>query len=587
MDFVISTKKGEIRTRLTKISLLEYAKSNRKEGEFNDVKIAINDDVIPANRMVLSYSSTFFEKMFKTDMKKSGKNVVYLRNLEAKAVTKIIEYFYSGIIEINNKNVLQLLAAAHHLQVDEVKDFCSEFLQQVIIADTCANILATSRLYKLDALQKGAFQFIIDNSNAVTDKHCVNLLPNDDFVALIAQLDRSKTKETAVYRALVDWVKHKEKERSEIFPNLLNKLINFEKLPTEFLQSAVAKEKLVTQNSACLKTMMDVSIQLLNEKRILGAKKSKIISFGGRKSPSVVVDVFSLGDSLAQYPSLPVDSGKMICDNSTNCFYCFSSSAAWNGEYKLDEVPFRLKAIDKPVGFCQAAIHNSMLVVVVNQKSISRLQCYIFEFCSWIDGPPMRQTVSNSCELLSCNGSLYALGGMANSNCSSNVERLPSLSFQLYNYFCETTCLTEKKRNASFAFRTAEINTNPTTTPSIRFYGQWETTQHMQIPRNRFSAVSCSGRIYAIGGQTHASSATKSVERFDPTSNSWTYVSEMKHPRSDHAACLMDGKIYVVGGKDNDGEAVTAVECYDPSDDNWTIVGNLDRELCGHSLITA
>ena len=612
MDFTISMEKSEIRRRHKQISLLEYANSNREEGKFNDVKIEINDVIIPANRMVLSYCSTFFEKMFKTDMKESRENVAHLHDVDVSAVKQIVEYFYTGIIDINNENVLKVLAAADYLQLDEVKDFCSEFLQQVITTDSCANILAASKLYRLDSVEKVASQFIVDHFDSVTDKCCI--LTQNDFVALIAKLDRDKTKETYIYQALVEWVRYNEEERRNGFPNLL-KLIQFEKLPAEFLKSVVSNEELVSQSSLCLSLVMNVSVQLLHKQSIRSGKKTRIISFGGSELPSRVVDVFNcFGDSLTQYPNLPFNCSKVICGESKNVVYSIGS-AAWSGEYKLNDAFLHLKAVAKPNGYCQAAIHNNLLVVMVENGSVCRLKCFFPELRSWVDGPTMQLAGSNSCELVSSNESLYALGGVVNNNCSSNVELLPSLSFEKYDYSCNKNCLTaeEKSRlraycskcssrsSSLFSFgavpgtgESAFVHTTPPAAAVqsirsfIRVYGEWKTVQHMQIPRSSFSAVSCFGKIYAIGGQTHTSStnATKSVERYDPTTNSWTYVCEMNYPRSDHAACVMEGKICVVGGRDNDGEAVTAIECYDPSDDRWAIVGNLHQELCGHSLIT-
>ena len=603
MDFTISMEKSETRMRHTKISFLEYANSNRKEGKFNDVKIEINDVIIPANQMVLSYCSTFFEKMFETDMKESRENVTYLHDVDVSAVKEIIEYFYTGIIDISNENVLKILAAADYLQLDEVKDFCSEFLQQVITADSCANILAASKLYRLDSVEKDASRFIVDHFDAIADKCYV--FNHNDFVALIAKLDRDKTKETFIYQVLVEWVKYNEEERRNDFPSLL-KLIQFEKLPTEFLKSVVSKEDLVSQSSLCLSLVMNVSVQLLNKQSIKWGKRTRIISFGGSELPSGVVDVFNcFGDSLTQYPNLPFDCGKVVCGESKNVVYSIGNSI-WNGKYKLNDAFLHLKAVAKPYGYCQAAIHNDMLVVMVKNGSERWLKCFFPELHSWVDGPTMQLAGSNSCELVSSSESLYALGGVVNNNSPSNVELLPSLRFEKYDYSCNKNCLTAEefsrlraycnncgsRKQAGFFFsgqsRYANTTTSAAAVQSIRVCGQWKTVQHMQMPRSSFSAVSCFGKIYAIGGQTHTSStnATKSVERYDPTTNSWTYVCEMNYPRSDHAACVMEGKIYVVGGRDNDGVAVTAIECYNPSDDTWAIVGNLQQQLCGHSLIT-
>ena len=43
----------------------------------------------------------------------------------------------------------------------------------------------------------------------------------------------------------------------------------------------------------------------------------------------------------------------------------------------------------------------------------------------------------------------------------------------------------------------------------------WQVIQSMQIPRKWFSAVNCSGIVYAIGGTTNEGITTSAVEKYD------------------------------------------------------------------------
>ena len=77
----------------------------------------------------------------------------------------------------------------------------------------------------------------------------------------------------------------------------------------------------------------------------------------------------------------------------------------------------------------------------------------------------------------------------------------------------------------------------------------------------------------------------KSVEKYDPHSNTWVYVNEMNIERYGHSACVMQNKIYVVGGKNSKDEFVTQIECYDPLSGNWSVVGNTNEKLYRHSVV--
>lgn len=62
-----------------------------------------------------------------------------------------------------------------------------------------------------------------------------------------------------------------------------------------------------------------------------------------------------------------------------------------------------------------------------------------------------------------------------------------------------------------------------------------------------FIFISSDNHIYAVGGFN--TRRLRSVERYDPESDTWTYVTSMEKERSHLQAVVYNGKIYAVGGK--------------------------------------
>ncbi|MCH8042003.1 MAG: hypothetical protein IH977_16940 [Nitrospinae bacterium] len=71
-------------------------------------------------------------------------------------------------------------------------------------------------------------------------------------------------------------------------------------------------------------------------------------------------------------------------------------------------------------------------------------------------------------------------------------------------------------------------------------------------------------KLYAIGGVVSGPHLT-TVDRYDPSSNSWDSRANMPTGRSDGDAAVRDGKIYVVGGS----AGGRVIEVYDPSTNSW------------------
>jgi N-acetylneuraminic acid mutarotase len=112
-------------------------------------------------------------------------------------------------------------------------------------------------------------------------------------------------------------------------------------------------------------------------------------------------------------------------------------------------------------------------------------------------------------------------------------------------------------------------------TPSVERYNPtldtWSSVANMTISRREFAAAALNGSIYAIGGYTTTLIATlASVERFDPETNTWTLVASMSTARKAHAAVAVGRFVYVIGGtSDNYASSLSSMDRYDPETNTW------------------
>ncbi|MDA2934897.1 hypothetical protein MYX82_11230, partial [Acidobacteria bacterium AH-259-D05] len=115
--------------------------------------------------------------------------------------------------------------------------------------------------------------------------------------------------------------------------------------------------------------------------------------------------------------------------------------------------------------------------------------------------------------------------------------------------------------------------------------GRWTPKADMPTPRWGLSTSAVAGTIYAIGGFERGS-ALRTVEAYDPKTNTWTKKADMPTPRSLLATSVVDGKIYAVGGGNLEpGQlGLPTVEEYDPMTDTWTT--RVDMPTPRHALST-
>ena len=268
--------------------LLQYANNNRKQGRFNDVTIQSNDTRIPANQMVLCCYCSFFDQIFESKTNNQVKDsIVHIPDVDRKLLELLIQYIYTGQICIDSDNVLDILATAHHLELDEVKEFCFEFLENCMTPDNCIIILITAKQYKNFELRDKVYKYISDNYEIITKTPAFLKLDNEELFFIVFHFKmKFYVNNEVLCLSLLSWTKQDEETRKQHFHNKLIKFVNVDQF-SFWLIKDLLKESLIQENADYYK--------LLNERFIdIKSKETKIISIGGTKTKRKVKVVYTV-----------------------------------------------------------------------------------------------------------------------------------------------------------------------------------------------------------------------------------------------------------------------------------------------------
>ncbi len=106
----------------------------------------------------------------------------------------------------------------------------------------------------------------------------------------------------------------------------------------------------------------------------------------------------------------------------------------------------------------------------------------------------------------------------------------------------------------------------------------------MPTPRNHAAIGAVNGKIYVIGGRVGAAfigvaSDISVVEEYDPAVDKWSAPrARMPTTRSALGAGTYNGRIYVAGGEFQDPHMMAtfrSVEAYDPATNSWSIMPSM------------
>ena len=527
--------------------VLKYSNSIRETGLHTDVCVETGKKSFRAHRLILSCYSMYFRTIFPTETHEKYADTVEIKDVDEISMKSIIDFIYSGKISINHKNVFDLLAASDYLQIDQIKQFCFEYLFGIVSIETCFTILKTADLYEYNNLINKTFQYIQSNFGQFSSSHNFVIQVKQFFFDLLSKLNSDHTDESSVYDIIIKNLK-RNKDRENNFVALFHSL-ELSKFSISFLADTASSKANVIEN--CLRSNTVIITMALKFLKRLCNFSSKILSIGGYSFFNKVFVVHKNDQTV--YPSLPQGIYAHCSLKLLDYVYCIGGRATdsplrrvWRMQIHEASMKWEEVALMK---VCRAkfaaAVYKNGIAVAGGRLHIVEQSAEFYDpsLNQWSSLPSMNKGRSGNA-LVACNDHLFCLGGYHDTDrYLSSVEMLGDLK------------------------------------------GPWKYVQPMQTSRTEFAAVNCMGYIYAIGGFIDQRVPIKSVEKYDPATDQWIYVKEMNTERLAHSACVMQDKIFVVGGKNAKNAHAYEIECYDPLIDDWSIVGNTNEKLLYHSIV--
>ena len=133
----------------TVLSRVNALRHNRK---LCDVILIAGDMEIFGHRAILAACSSYFEAMFSTGMLESREEKILIQEMDSGVLGKLIDFAYTGDIELTADNVLEFLSASSRLQMDAVQNLCCDFLREQLDPHNCLEIRSFAEQYGCTSL---------------------------------------------------------------------------------------------------------------------------------------------------------------------------------------------------------------------------------------------------------------------------------------------------------------------------------------------------------------------------------------------------------------------------------------------------
>ncbi|XP_070770633.1 kelch-like protein 5 [Enoplosus armatus] len=521
-----------------------------------DVILVAGDRRIPAHRLVLSSVSDYFAAMFTSDVREAKQDEVKMEGVDPDALWVLVQYAYTGRLELREDTIESLLSASCLLQLSSVVQACCSFLMKQLHPSNCLGIRSYADAQGCNDLQRAAHAYTMEHFLEVVGGQEFLLLPVEEMERLLTSDDVNVPDEETVVTSLLTWVGHDTTARERHLPLLLAH-IRLPLLQPQFLAD-LESNPLLRDSMECQRLLMEgMKYHLLPQRRPL------LQSPRTRPRKATVGAMFAVGGMDATKGATSIEQ------------YCLRRDT-WRQVATMS---------GRRLQFGVAVLDGRLYVVGGRDglKTLNTVECYNPHSKTWSVMPPM-STHRHGLGVAVLEGPMYAVGGHDGWSYLSTVERWDPQARQWSFVASMATprstvgvaVLNGKLyavggRDGSSCLRSVECF-DPHT-------NRWSSCAPMAKRRGGVGVATWHGFLYAIGGHDAPASSLASrlsdcVERYDPQTDVWTAVAPMSISRDAVGVCLLGDRLYAVGGYD--GQVyLSTVEAYDPQTNEWTQVAPL------------
>ncbi|CAG2255921.1 Kelch-like protein 20,Kelch-like protein 38,Kelch-like protein 28,Kelch-like protein 24,Kelch-like protein diablo [Mytilus edulis] len=204
--------------------MLNKLNSLRTEKVFTDATVCCGQEEFFCHRNVLAASSPYFRAMFTSELREEKNSGIIFNDISAWTMKRIIDYIYTGKLEINTDNVQELLVAGSMLQYEAIVDSCCKFLKCQLDPYNCLGIEKFAQMHSCHRLEEEAYKHALENFSVVTEQVEFLELTVDSLIRYVSSDWIDVRTEEIVYDAVIKWIEFDVDERKKYITQLLENI---------------------------------------------------------------------------------------------------------------------------------------------------------------------------------------------------------------------------------------------------------------------------------------------------------------------------------------------------------------------------
>ncbi|XP_066273213.1 kelch repeat and BTB domain-containing protein 8-like isoform X4 [Branchiostoma lanceolatum] len=196
----------------------------RKRAELTDVVLEVEGRCFPCHRAVLASCSPYFRTMFTSGYAEAKQERISIQDVSEVAMATILDYAYTGCLQMEPDQVQAVMSAARLLQIGFVSCNAAEYMKAHLDVSNCADVLMYADMQGDFSLVDASEKYIASRFNQVALQPSFLRVSLPHLKSLLDRDDLWTNSEDDVVQAALRWIDFNQEERLQHFPALCNLL---------------------------------------------------------------------------------------------------------------------------------------------------------------------------------------------------------------------------------------------------------------------------------------------------------------------------------------------------------------------------
>jgi len=532
------------------VEMMKRLDIQRRNEQFCDVilEVGSGDDQarLKAHRIVLCAASPFFNNALNSDMKEKKEGVIRLEETSKAVMEEVLEYLYTGHVDINDHNVFDLFKIADYLIVPSLKEQSSDFILRTLSPSSCFMAYYYAARYLDPELEEIARDFTFDEFEDAAE--------SDDFLNLsLKQVEEWVSsdqivveEEEQVFQVIVKWMEKSENSKHQSFFQLFRH-VRLVYVSRNYVFDVILPHPLVKSSKLCSEFVFDVMQEVSN-----GTEECYFAQ------PS-------------RHCLQTHDNTIVVVEGKRSLCY-IASEDRW---YKFDSIRHSLhdrNTLAAAMTTCQGKLY----VVGGNDKGPAA-ECYDPFMNSGNQVKSFNLKTISYAGVVCFQGHLYVIGGEANTKTRLNSVLKYSPDTDLWHRVSPLSSPRSSVCAVADSKSLYAIGGNSSTGYlDIAEKYDPDTDSWSKIPSTIWKRAGACGaivreKVFVFGGLASAALSVNFMEMYDPSANNWISINSAIAPRGFSRAVSVKGQIFVLGCFDQGDppEGVASLWMYDVDGNEW------------------